>query len=1138
VSAHPATSVLKVSGTVDFRSQVYIVRPADDVVLRLLRGGEYCNVLCSRQMGKSSLMNRAEVLLANDGFRSVSIDVAGCLGTVPAESADLWYHDLLREVTDQLRLTVDVSEWWQSNPFATANRRLISFFQDLVAGLVDKPVVVFLDEIDSTLKLPFADELFVALRSMYNERAKKPALRRITFCLVGVATPNELIKDPRTTPYNVGRTIELTDFDRTRDDLGPLHRAVSDDPKTGSVLVEEVLRWTGGHPYLTVKLCDELAQAGATKQEDVARLVESMFQDVEAGRSDVHFQAVLRMFDPNVRRIAPSEDAMALYRGIWRGRKEPDQLTPAHNLLKLSGLVKHDRNGLLVVRNPIYRQIFNQNWAESGTHKRVHKPNNLPFSSLGSLFKGRGSLLEELHGRLNVASGPAAAFVGRQALYGLGGVGKTRAAVEYAWRYADDYNAIFFVSSPTAGDLRTRLADLAGLLDVEAGAAVDDRLDAVLRGLEKYPGWLLILDNVDTPDAAREAHQLLAKLRSGHVLITSRISNWSTEVEPLELDVLAEADAVSFLLERTSHRRRAPDDAGHAAAIARQLDSLALALEQAGAYIDNQKLSLAEYLRRWEAKGPEVLRWHDPRLMQYPTSVAVTWQTTFAQLTVPEQRLLQVLAWLAPEPIPLLLLDAAPLLEAIPNPRESLACLAGYSLVRFAVEGDTVEVHRLVQEIIRSSSSAADRAAALQIALMAVNAVAPYDANDVRTWEIWTPLAAHAGAVIWYADAAGLAKPTSGLMNQLGLYWQTRGQFRAAEPLYRRALAIGERSYGPDHPEVAFHLNNLADLLRITNRLDEAEPLYRRVLQIFEASLGTDHPNVATALNNLASLLQDTNRLDEAEPLYRRALEISDRSYGRHHPNVATALNNLAGLLQDTNRLDEAEPLYRQALEISDRSYGPDHPNVAICLNNLAGMLRSTNRLGEAEPLCRRALEISERSYGPDHPNVATALNNLAGLLQDTSRLDEAELLYRRVLQVFEASLGTDHPNVATALNNLAGLLQDTNRLDEAEPLYRRALEISEQSYGRHHPKVATALNNLAGLLQDTNRLDEAVPLSLRTLQIFIQFTHTTGHEHPHLRNAIVSYKSLLEAMDYSSAEIRSRLSDLGRLDGVLLADW
>ena len=208
------------------------------------------------------------------------------------------------------------------------------------------------------------------------------------------------------------------------------------------------------------------------------------------------------------------------------------------------------------------------------------------------------------------------------------------------------------------------------------------------------------------------------------MLITSRIANWSAGVEPLELDVLAPPTPRRSCWSGRRTAARRPTTASQAAAIARELDGLALALEQAGAYIDKLRLSFAEYLERWQAKRPEVLRWHDVRLMQYPASVAVTWETTFAQLTEPERRLLEVLAWLAPEPIPLLLFDAEPLVEAIPEPREALAGLAGYSLARFDAAGDAVLVHRLVQEITRGRIPEERRTAALQIALEAVNAVA------------------------------------------------------------------------------------------------------------------------------------------------------------------------------------------------------------------------------------------------------------------------------------------------------------------------------------------------------------------------------------------------------------------------------
>jgi tetratricopeptide (TPR) repeat protein len=584
---------------------------------------------------------------------------------------------------------------------------------------------------------------------------------------------------------------------------------------------------------------------------------------------------------------------------------------------------------------------------------KASKPNNLPDRPLGSLFKGRDAFLADLRRRFSGPGNEARVIVASQAVHGLGGIGKTRAAVEYAWRFGDEYSALLFVRASSPSELRARLADLVGVLAIDtAETAVEPRLAAVFAWLDARPGWLLILDNVDAEDAAHEAQALLARLTAGDVLITSRIANWPAGVEPRELHVLGESDAVAFLLERTrNNRRKQPDDATAAESIARQLDGLALALEQAGTLIAKQRLSLAEYLARWQETRADVLKWYDKRLMKYPASVAVTWETSFAQLGPGEQALLRVLAFLDPAPIPLFFFDAAPLAAAVADPREALAGLAGLSLVRYAPEEDTVSVHRLVQEVTRGRASEPDRTAALRAALAAVNVVVPADADDVRTWGIWTPLAPHAAAVARQADDATIRAPTARLMDRLGTYFQYRGQLRAAEPFFHRALAIDERSIGPEHPNVAIRLNNLALLLHDTNRLGEAEPLFRRALAMGERSYGPEHPEVAPYLSNLAVLLKDTNRPGEAEPLYRRALAIAERSYGPEHPEIASYLSNLAVLLRDTNRSGEAEPLIRRALAIDEQSDGPEHPHVAIDLNNQALLLRATNRRVEAEPL-------------------------------------------------------------------------------------------------------------------------------------------------------------------------------------------
>jgi tetratricopeptide (TPR) repeat protein len=380
-----------------------------------------------------------------------------------------------------------------------------------------------------------------------------------------------------------------------------------------------------------------------------------------------------------------------------------------------------------------------------------------------------------------------------------------------------------------------------------------------------------------------------------------------------------------------------------------------------------------------------------------------------------------------------------------------------------------------------------------------------------------------------FRKAVALRSEDSDLLSWLGNTFHHLAEWTEAEALLRRALAIDEKSFGVYHPEVASALNDLAGLLKDTNRLVEAETLLRLALAIDEKSFGPNHPDVAIPLSNLALLLQVTNRLAEAEPLLRRALGIVERSFGPDHPKVAAALNNLAQLLRDTNRHEEAEPLLRRALGVAEKSFGSDHPDVAAALNGLAVLLQDTNRLAEAEPLLRRALVIFESSLGKDHPNVALTLNNLAYLLRFTSRLAEAEPLYRRALAISEKSFGSDHPDVAIRLSNLASLLQATNRVAEAEPLMRRALAIDEKSFGPDHPDVAIVLNNLAGLLWTTGRLAEAEPLMRRHLEIFLDFSRRTGHEHPHLQAAFANYQQLLQEMGKSDAEIDATIEALVR---------
>ena len=791
--------------------------------------------------------------------------------------------------------------------------------------------------------------------------------------------------------------------------------------------------------------------------------------------------------------------------------------------------------------------------------------------SLGHLFVGRDAFLTELRASLTAGGGTAITA----AIQGMGGIGKTRAATEYAWAHQADYpDALLLIPAETGESLTTHLGNLTAPLGIPRmeDQSADTRRAAAVAWLAARQGWLLILDHVDTQDGMDAAHALRGALPHGHVLLTSRLGEAPDGFRALHLGVLSPEAAADLVLERTNGKRALmPDDRAQAEALGKDVGHLALALTHAAAYIARHALSVAAYRAELASAFGRVADFRGKTVSDYERSTLATLTLSLERATPEGRALLERLAFLADEPVPRFLLEVPVPGAESEDAREAEADLYGYSLVTRDRTAGAFSVHRLVRAVVRLGLADAEARVRLEQALGWVNRAFVGDPQDARTWPRLMPLAEHAEAVADRAVAAGIDEPTGGLMGHLGVLFDVRAQYNRAErlkraalaigerslgtdhpevatrrnnlasllqatnrlaeaePLYRRALAITEASLGPDHPDVATRLNNLAGLLLATNRPTEAEPMFRRALAITEASLGPDHPTVATRLNNLAGLLQATNRLAEAEPMFRRALDIDEATLGPDHPTVATRLNNLACLLEATNRLAEAEPLYRRALAIDEAGLGPDHPSVATSLNNLAGLLRTTNRLAEAEPMYRRALAIDETSLGPDHPTVATRLNNLAALLEATNRLAEAEPMFRRALDIDEASLGPDHPTVASHLSNLAALLEATNRLAEAEPMFRRALAIDEASLGPDHPDVARDLNNLAGLLRATNRLAEAEPMFRRGLLILAHFHVTTRHRHPNFEAGVNNYAGALQEMGLTEAEITAELQAIAR---------
>ena len=359
-------------------------------------------------------------------------------------------------------------------------------------------------------------------------------------------------------------------------------------------------------------------------------------------------------------------------------------------------------------------------------------------------------------------------------------------------------------------------------------------------------------------------------------------------------------------------------------------------------------------------------------------------------------------------------------------------------------------------------------------------------------------------------------------LNNLAEAYHFMGRDRDAEPLYQRALRINETTLGLDHPSTALSLNNLAGFLYRTGRYRDAEPLYQRALAIFEQVLGVDHADTVQVLNNLARLYASTGNYGESESLHQRALLIREQTLGSVHPLTSQSLNNLAALYYLMGRYGEAEPLYQQALAIRKQVLGLDHPDTATSLNNLAGLYQSMGRYREAEPLYQQALAIRERTVGSVHHLFATTLNNLAFLYQSMERYEEAKLLYEQALAIRKQVLGLDHPSTAISLNNLAGLYRSTGDYDKQLPLLQRALSINEQALGANHPNTAISLNNLGDWYRLMERYEESELFYQRALTINEK---VLGFDHSSTANSLTN----LSALYLAQGQIPEALSYLGR---------
>jgi Tetratricopeptide repeat/NB-ARC domain len=587
-------------------------------------------------------------------------------------------------------------------------------------------------------------------------------------------------------------------------------------------------------------------------------------------------------------------------------------------------------------------------------------------------FLGRDGLLDALRHRLN---GGGTAVV--QALHGMGGVGKTQLAIEFAHRFNREYDLVWWVAAENSeliGDQYASLAIEADLIspDADTKTAVW-KVKSHLRGRDR---WLLLFDNAEDPT------QLLPWLPEGpgHVVITSRNPAWGEIAAPVSVDVFTRAESIELL-----HNRLPKLTDGEADRLAEALGDLPLGVAQAAGTLAETGMSSAEYQAALAAKASQVLAESPPPTYPIPLAAAVRLSADRLSAEDPTAGgLLYLCAWLAPESIPVSLFvhlveEPLPLHRAIGH-------ISRFGLAR--IDPDGLQLHRLTQAILRDfvDFDTRSRVEALVIA------AAPDSGSDLEQWPSWARLVPHILAL-------DPAESTNGELRAVACnmvwYLLNRGDTRAALDLAQRYRECWLTRYGDADPSMLWATNHLAQAYRDFGELAKARPLNEEVYSRYRSVHGEDHPFTLTSANNLANDLRELGEAEAARALHEDTLVRRRRVLGDDHPNTLTSANNLANVLRELGEMEAARALHEDTLVRRRRVLGDDHLRTLRTANSLAGDLVEMGRLHAARELHEDTLARRRRVLGDDHSDTVESVVNLAGTLRAVGDVKAARKLER-----------------------------------------------------------------------------------------------------------------------------------------------
>lgn len=742
-------------------------------------------------------------------------------------------------------------------------------------------------------------------------------------------------------------------------------------------------------------------------------------------------------------------------------------------------------------------------------------------------FTGREDLLHRLHE--TISSGVAAVVPQPYALQGIGGVGKTQLAIEYAWRYRSEYDIIWWIPADQPVLVRSSLATLATRLGLASAAVagIDDAVAAVLDALrrgEPYDRWLLIFDNADQPE---ELNEFIPR-DPGHALITSRDNRWDTVADTILVDVFDRSESVEFL------NRRVPTtiNKGDAVRLAEELGDLPLALEQAGALQAETGISVEEYLDALRQQTGRLLIQGKPP--EYPNSMTAAWQLSVDQLQrkMPEAvSLLQCCAFFGPEPIPRDVFtrridSARPELGKLVSDTilrtQAIQMLGRFALARVDPASRTLQVHRLVQALIRETLAEEEQSGVRHEVHQLLARNAPADPDDESEWPRFESLVAHVRPSL---VATCRRHEVRDFALNIVRYLYRLGDRQSCRSFVELLLDQWLRDSGPDDPSVLMAQRHLGNLLRDLGEYDAAYDVDRMALERARAVFGEDHENTLLLMNSFGADLRARGEFRQAMEHDQDSLRRHQAVFGEEERGLALILRVMNNLALDhalVSRYEEARALQEEVyLQRSEAPSGVSKTEVLSAYSSFARFVRLCGEYDEASSLAEDALAYGREQLGADHYRTLTTAIDGSIALRREGKYDEALELIEDTFERCLRQFGPDNPDTLAAAMSRANVLRAMGRIDTAFELAQDTTERYPRVYGEDHPYNHACAGNLALLRRVRGDVNGALELNRRSLE---RLDAALGRDHHYSLTVATNLASDLAALgDIAAAR------DLGR---------